>query len=140
MLIKLMLGVRQFQNGSFKSMQETFEGLMSAQKPEILFITCSDSRLIPNLFTQTQPGELFVIRNVGNIIPPSHTPSSEAAGIVFALNELNSIKDIIICGHSQCGAMKGLLAPNLKEYLPEVDAWLSHSHSVLKHLTETDLS
>ncbi len=131
-----MLGVRQFQDGSFIQMQEIFENLSEGQNPEILFITCSDSRLIPTLLTQTKPGELFVIRNVGNIIPPAHVPSSEAAGIVFALNELDSIKDIIICGHSHCGAMKGLLTPNLKERLPEVASWLTHSQSVLKQVMD----
>ncbi|WP_115709552.1 carbonic anhydrase [Legionella sainthelensi] len=137
MLIKLMLGVRQFQGESFKQMQGIFEHLSMGQSPEILFITCSDSRLMPSLLTQTNPGELFVIRNVGNIIPPANVPSSEAAGIVFALNELDSIKDIIICGHSHCGAMKGLLTPNLKDRLPEVSSWLHHSNSVLKQIQET---
>ena len=137
MLIKLMLGVRQFQDGSFKQMEDMFKQLSVGQSPEILFITCSDSRLLPNLLTQTKPGDLFVIRNVGNIIPPSHVPSSEAAGLMFALSELHSIKDIIICGHSHCGAMKGLLTPNLKERLPEVASWLTHSHSVLKQMNES---
>ncbi|AWN75269.1 carbonic anhydrase [Legionella anisa] len=139
MLIRLMLGVRQFQNDSFKQMQEIFKELSIGQKPEILFITCSDSRLMPNLLTQTKPGELFTIRNVGNIIPPSPIPSSEGAGLVFALNELDSIKDIIICGHSHCGAMKGLLTPNLKERLPEVASWLTHSHSVLKQMNDANM-
>ncbi|HHF7367419.1 TPA: carbonic anhydrase [Legionella bozemanae] len=137
MLIRLMLGVRQFQNESFKQMEEDFKKLSAAQNPEILFITCSDSRLLPNLLTQTKPGDLFVIRNVGNIIPPSHVPSSEAAGLMFALSELHSIKDIIICGHSHCGAMKGLLTPNLHEHLPEVASWLTHSHSVLKQVNDS---
>lgn len=137
MLIKLMLGVRQFQDGSFKQMEDMFKQLSIGQNPEILFITCSDSRLLPNLMTQTKPGDLFVIRNVGNIIPPSHVPSSEAAGLMFALSELHSIKDIIICGHSHCGAMKGLLTPNLNERLPEVASWLNHSHSVLKQMNDS---
>ncbi len=138
MLIKLMLGVRQFQGESFKQLQGIFEHLSMGQNPEILFITCSDSRLMPSLLTQTKPGELFVIRNVGNIIPPSDVSSSEAAGIVFALNELDSIRDIIICGHSHCGAMKGLLTPDLKDRLPEVSSWLQHSHSVIKKMQETN--
>jgi carbonic anhydrase len=134
-----MLGVRQFQNDAFKQMQEIFKQLSIGQKPEILFITCSDSRLMPSLLTQTKPGELFTIRNVGNIIPPSHIPSSEAAGLIFALNELDSIKDIIICGHSHCGAIKGLLTPNLKERLPEVASWLTHSHSVLNQMNDSSI-
>ncbi|WP_454784204.1 carbonic anhydrase [Legionella sp. WA2024007413] len=138
MLIKLMLGVRQFQDGSFKQMEGIFKQLSVGQSPEILFITCSDSRLLPNLLTQAKPGDLFVIRNVGNIIPPPHVPSSEAAGLMFALSELHSITDIIICGHSHCGAMKGLLTPGLNERLPEVASWLSHSHSVLKQMNDSN--
>lgn len=129
-----MLGVRQFQGNLYNQMRLIFKQLGAGQNPEILFITCSDSRLTPSLFTQTQPGELFVIRNVGNIIPPADVPSSEGAGIEYALNELAAIKDIIICGHSHCGAMKGLLTPSLKERLPKVASWLTHSHSVLKQI------
>lgn len=132
-----MLGVRRFQNESYKQMEEDFKELSAAQKPEILFITCSDSRIVPHLLTQTKPGDLFVIRNVGNIIPPSYVPSSEAAGLMFALKELPTIKDIIICGHSHCGAMNGLLNPNLHEHLPEVASWLIHSHSVLKQVSDS---
>ncbi|MCE0724151.1 carbonic anhydrase [Legionella resiliens] len=137
MLIKLILGIRKFQDESFKQMESIFKKLSTAQTPDILFITCSDSRLLPSLLTQTKPGDLFIIRNVGNIIPPYNVPSSEAAGLMFALNELPSIKDIIICGHSHCGAMKGLLTPNLKERLPEVASWLTHSHSVLKQMNDS---
>ncbi|STY29867.1 carbonic anhydrase [Legionella wadsworthii] len=140
MLIRLMLGVRKFQDGSFKEMEGMFKKLSTGQNPEILFITCVDSRVDPNLITQTKPGDLFVIRNVGNIIPPSNVPSSEAAGLVFALNGLDSIKHIIVCGHSHCGAMKGLLTPNLHEKLPEVASWLTHSHSVLKHINHSENS
>lgn len=137
MLIKLMLGVRQFQDESFKQMKDIFQRLSSGQDPEILFITCSDSRLLPNLLTQSKPGDLFFIRNVGNIIPPPHVPSSEAAALMFALSELHSIKDIIICGHSHCGAMKGLLAPNPDANHPAVASWLTHSHSVLEKINDS---
>ncbi len=135
MLIKLMLGVLQFNKKPYVEMQSLFEQLSKGQNPDTLFITCADSRIIPSLITQAYPGDLFVIRNIGNIIPPFPSQSSEAGGIEYALNELN-IKDIIICGHSQCGAMKGLLMPNIAERLPAVASWLSHSDSVLQKMHE----
>ncbi|GAB1538312.1 hypothetical protein NUACC21_09700 [Scytonema sp. NUACC21] len=93
----------------------------------MLFITCSDSRIDPNLLTQTQPGELFIIRNVGNVIPPYGTINSgEGAAIEYAVHALG-VKDIIICGHSQCGAMKGLLQlGSLADEMPLVYEWLKH--------------
>jgi carbonic anhydrase len=135
MLIKLMLGVQKFQKKSFKKMQLIFEQLTTGQNPEILFITCSDSRIIPSLVTHSEPGDLFVIRNVGNIIPTFDVPSSEAAAIEYALTML-PIKDIIICGHSDCGAMKGLLNPSLSNKLPAVASWLIHSQEVLENIKE----
>jgi carbonic anhydrase len=104
-----------------------FRQLSQGQAPEILFITCSDSRIDPNLLTQTQPGELFIIRNLGNIIPPHGTlNSSEGAGIEYAVLALN-IKHIIVCGHSNCGSLKGLLQlNNLSDEMPLVYDWLKH--------------
>ena len=134
MLIKLMFGIHKFQAEVFTRMQEVFESLAKGQNPGVLFITCADSRLMPELLTQINPGEFFTLRNVGNIVPLSHIASSEKAGIVYALQGLHNVKDIIICGHSDCGAMKGLLTPNLKNKMPEVAEWLTHSHSVLEQL------
>ncbi|BCA96655.1 hypothetical protein TUM19329_30160 [Legionella antarctica] len=133
MLIKLMLGVLKFNKKPYVKMQSLFEQLGKGQDPETLFITCADSRINPGLITQAKPGELFVIRNIGNIIPPAPSQSSEAAAIEFALSELN-IKDIIVCGHSQCGAMKGLLTPDIAKRLPAVASWLDHSASVLQKM------
>lgn len=133
MLIKLMLGVIQFKKAPFKAMQDLFEELSGGQSPDTLFITCADSRIIPSLITQASPGDLFVIRNIGNIIPPYPSFSSEAGAIEYALSTFK-IKDIIICGHSQCGAMKGLLAPDTAEKLPAVASWLKHSEAVLKDM------
>lgn len=108
---KLIEGLHQFQNSVFGTQRELFERLAHGQTPETLFITCSDSRINPNLLTQTEPGELFILRNAGNIVPPySTSQGGEAATIEFAVAGLN-VRDIIICGHSHCGAMKGLLDP-----------------------------
>lgn len=135
MLIKLMLGLHQFRKKPFELMKELFEQLSNQQNPETLFITCSDSRIIPSLITQAVPGDLFSIRNIGNIIPPTPSNSSETAAIEYALNVLQ-IKDIIICGHSNCGAMKGLLTPGIEQRLPVVASWLHHSRAVLKEIQE----
>lgn len=87
---RLLNGLNDFQNNYFTTHQEFFEQLSHGQSPEILFITCSDSRIDPNLLTQTKPGELFIIRNLGNIIPPYGTVnSSEGAGIEYAISALN---------------------------------------------------
>lgn len=104
-----------------------FELLAKGQNPDTLFITCSDSRIDPNLLTRSQPGELFILRNAGNIVPPHAAASGgEAATIEFAVAALG-VKDIIICGHSHCGAIKGLLNPELIASLPAVASWLSHA-------------
>ncbi len=106
---KLLQGLEKFQSGYFDEHRQLFEQLSHGQKPRILFITCSDSRIDPNLITQAEVGELFVIRNAGNIIPPyGATNGGEGASIEYAINALG-IEQVIICGHSHCGAMKGLL-------------------------------
>ncbi len=127
---KLLKGVHQFQSNYFSSHREMFEQLSLGQHPRILFITCCDSRIDPNLITQTEPGELFIIRNIGNIIPPyGTTTGAEGAAIEYAIQELG-IKNIIVCGHSHCGAMKGLLQVNsLNEKTPLVRDWLKYAEA-----------
>jgi carbonic anhydrase len=94
-----------------------------------LFITCSDSRINPNLLTQTEPGELFILRNAGNLVPPyGALQGGEAATIEFAVAGLG-VKDIIVCGHSHCGAMKGLLTPPAQSDFPALTQWLCHAES-----------
>lgn len=133
MIVELLLGLLKFKNKQFKKLHGLFEELSNGQHPETLFITCSDSRIVPSLLTQADPGELFNIRNPGNLIPPYPIESSEACGVEYALKVLN-VKDIIICGHSQCGAIKGLLTPGLREQLPSTASWLKHAHRVLHDL------
>jgi carbonic anhydrase len=124
---KLVAGIHQFQQDSFRPLQGLFEQLSHGQKPETLFITCSDSRIVPNLLTQSNPGDLFIVRNAGNIVPPhSSISGGEAATIEFAVAGLG-VRDIIVCGHSHCGAMKGLLHPELLADLPAMASWLSHA-------------
>lgn len=126
---KLVQGLHHFRENIFRSQKELFERLADGQQPEALFITCSDSRINPNLITQTNPGDIFILRNAGNIVPPRGAPNSgEEATIEFAVTGLG-VKDIIICGHSMCGAVKGLLEPEALHDMPAVAAWLTHAES-----------
>jgi len=125
----LFSGVRHFRQNVFHTQQELFQELSQAQAPETLFVTCSDSRINPNLITHTNPGDLFVIRNAGNLIPAyGVTTGGEEATIEFALQALG-VKHIVICGHSCCGAMKGLLMPEALTDMPSVAHWLRHAEA-----------
>jgi carbonic anhydrase len=133
---KLIQGIHQFQGKGFLPLQGLFEQLAKGQNAETLFITCSDSRIDPNLLTQSQPGDLFILRNAGNIIPPHGAGNGgEAATIEFAVSALG-VKDIIICGHSLCGAMQGLLHPEQVAQLPALSSWLSHAEMTRRIVQE----
>lgn len=133
---KLVKGIHQFQTDVFSHNQQLFERLADGQSPLALFITCSDSRINPNLLTQTEPGELFILRNAGNIVPAYGTVhGGEAATIEYAVAVLG-VKDIVICGHSHCGAMAGLLKPDSLERLPSVRSWLTHAESTRRIIEE----
>lgn len=133
---KLIKGLHEFQCNYFSSHRELFERLSEGQHPRILFITCCDSRIDPNLITQTQPGELFILRNPGNIIPPyGATKGGEGAAIEYALEALD-IKQIVVCGHSHCGAIEGLLAGDLKAQMPLVYDWLKYAEATKRIIKE----
>ncbi|MFP5501513.1 MAG: carbonic anhydrase [Candidatus Sericytochromatia bacterium] len=133
---KLIRGVHSFQKNFFSDQAELFGRLAKGQAPETLFITCSDSRINPNLLTQTDPGELFILRNAGNIIPPYGAANGgEGATIEYAVAVLD-VKDIIVCGHSHCGAMGGMLNPEGLDELPAVRQWLSHAESTRRIIKE----
>ena len=124
---KLIRGIQQFQAGVFRSKSELFRTLEHGQSPEVLFVTCSDSRIVPHLLTQTDPGDLFVVRNIGNIIPPHGWGDAGAESAVeYAVTALE-VKHIVICGHCHCGAIKGLLHPEALGTMPTVAAWLVHA-------------
>ena len=107
---KILTGVERFRRHEYVKNRDLFEHLAhKQQKPIALFITCADSRVNPNLITQTDPGDLFLIRNAGNIVPPHGSPiGGEAATVEYSI-EVLGIRNIILCGHSQCGAMKAML-------------------------------
>jgi carbonic anhydrase len=133
---KLVEGIHQFQKDIFGSQQSMFERLVEGQQPLALFITCSDSRIDPSLLTQTKPGELFIMRNAGNIVPPHGSAGGgEAATIEYAVSVLR-VKDIVICGHSHCGAMNGLLNPGSLDELPAVRGWLSYADATQRIMRE----
>jgi carbonic anhydrase len=134
---KLIQGIHSFQTNYLSTHREMFELLSHGQHPRILFITCSDSRIDPNLITQTEPGEMFIIRNAGNIIPPyGATNGGEGAAVEYAVHALG-VKDIIVCGHSHCGAMKGLLKlDKLAKEMPLVHEWLKHAEATRRTIEE----
>jgi carbonic anhydrase len=128
---KLIQGLAKFKSTDYQQRKKLFKELASGQSPEVLFITCSDSRIDPNLITETEPGDLFIIRNAGNIVPP-HVMSAggNTATIEYAVQVLG-VKDIVVCGHTDCGAMKGAMNPDSLKSLPHVSNWLSHSAAAL---------
>ena len=124
-------GVVQFQNEVFPSKQALFERLSKGQAPEALFIACSDSRVETAMITQTDPGDLFICRNAGNIVPPHtiHT-GGMTASIEFAVAALN-VPHIVICGHTECGAMHGAMNPDALNDLPHVKEWLGYAQEAV---------
>jgi carbonic anhydrase len=132
-------GVVRFQTEVYPQQQALFEQLAKGQSPEALFITCSDSRIETAMLTQTAPGELFICRNAGNIVPP-HTQQTGGmtASIEFAVAVLK-VPHIVICGHTECGAMKGAMNPEGLDSLPHVKEWLGFSKAavdVMAHIAD----
>ncbi len=126
---KIVRGIHHFQTTQFDTHRELFSQLSKGQQPDTLLITCSDSRIAPDLLMQTKPGELFVLRNAGNIVPPFRAANGgEGATIEFAIGGLG-VKHIVVMGHSLCGAMKGLLNPESLTTLPLVADWLKQAEA-----------
>lgn len=120
-------GFKRFRCEIFPQQEELFKKLATAQSPRAMFITCADSRVVPELITQSSPGDLFVNRNVGNVVPPyGQMMGGVSTAIEYAVMALG-VQHIIICGHSDCGAMKAVLNPAELERMPTVKAWLRHA-------------
>ena len=136
---RLYKGIWNFQRSYFREEADFFRRLSTGQSPEVLFITCADSRVDPNLVTQSRPGELYIIRNVGNMVPPYadiKDKNSVAAAIEFAVLNLK-VKDIIVCGHSNCGAMQALTAEERTFHdMSHLRDWLSLADSVRKIISQ----
>lgn len=122
-------GVLKFQQNTFPKLSHLFKELAATQNPSVLFITCSDSRVVPELLTQQDPGDIFVIRNAGNIVPSySAEPGGVTATVEYAVAVLG-VTDIVICGHSDCGAMTAISTCKCLNHLPAVAGWLRHADS-----------
>lgn len=136
---KLIQGIIEFHRNRRDAVKDTFAKLALGQKPDALFIACSDSRVAVNVFASTDPGDLFVIRNAGNLVTPAETSSSdesEVAAIEFALEYLE-VGHVIVCGHSDCGAMKALCRGRSQLELPYLKHWLRHGDAALKSVRES---
>ncbi|HET7798149.1 carbonic anhydrase [Nevskia sp.] len=132
---KLIEGFAQFRKVTYPTKERLFKKLASGQAPHTLIITCADSRVVPEYFTSSDPGEIFVVRNVGNIVPPyAQFVGGVSAAIEYAVVVLG-VKDIVVCGHSDCGAMKATLKPGSTEGMPAVTSWLQHAQ-IARHVFE----
>jgi carbonic anhydrase len=141
-LEELKAGVRRFRSEVYPDHEQAYMKAASVpQTPHALIVTCADSRIDPELITQSRPGDVFVTRNVGNLVPAyGEMLGGVSAVIEYAVSALK-VQHVVICGHSDCGAMKGLLQPESLEKLPTVKSWLRNAHaalSVANSLTETD--
>ena len=132
---RLIEGFDHFHHNVFPSQRALFKKLAAGQSPSTMFITCADSRVMPEMMFNTQPGELFVYRNIGNIVPPyAQHVSGVVAAIEYAVKVLK-VQHIVICGHSDCGAMKALQKPELVKDMPSVAAWMKHG-DVARYVVE----
>lgn len=125
---RIVTGVRKFQTEVFPQQRALFESLRRKQDPLALFITCADARVVPNLFTHTGPGEIFIERNPGNMVPPyGDFVGGVTSGVEYA-NLVLKVPLIIVCGHTDCGVMKALLHPETTAGLPGVQQWMRHGN------------
>lgn len=135
----LLRGLLEFHEQSRPLHLERFRELKDGQAPQTLFIACADSRVAPNLLASTDPGELFTMRNVGNLMPPAHADGtssgdlSEASAVEYAVSVLK-VENVVVCGHSNCGAMRAVIAPSHLDDAPNLARWLEHARPALARL------
>ena len=140
---KLIMGIVDFHERLRPQYAERFRELAVKQTPDTLFITCSDSRVVPNLLASSHPGDLFTMRNVGNLVPPATADGlsvgdlSEASAIEYAVLVLN-VSNIVVCGHSECGAMRAVLAQKPSLNTPNLNKWLGNANTAaFRSITRT---
>jgi carbonic anhydrase len=132
-IAKVFQGYLRFREEVYPEHRELFDQLKNQQNPQVLFITCADSRIDPSLITHTDPGDLFICRNIGNIVPAYGEMLGGVSAVVeYAVMAL-AVKDIIVCGHTDCGAMKALRDPDapVLASMPTVRSWLRNAHAAL---------
>lgn len=141
-LLDILHGVQRFKSDIYPEHKELYNQLAEKQSPPTLFITCADSRISPELLTHQSPGNLFVLRNIGNIVPAyGNSFGGVTSAIEYAVYALK-VSIIIICGHSDCGAMSALIHPEKTETMPAVKKWLQYAetaHAVTGALSATDV-
>ena len=136
---KLLQGIAEFRRKRPPDHAEKFSRLALAQNPDALLICCADSRVAPNVFASVEPGDLLVVRNVGNLVPPHaevtgpRGGASVAAAIELAFHALH-VRDMIVCGHSECAAMRALASGRRPEHAPHLNVWLRHGEPALQGL------
>ena len=135
-LAELKAGIRRFRTEIYPENEATYiEAVSKPQRPHALFVTCADSRIDPELITQSGPGDLFVTRNVGNLVPAyGEMLGGVSAVIEYAVTALK-VQHVVVCGHTDCGAMKGLLNPESLTEMPTVRSWLKNAHAALSVAT-----
>lgn len=134
----LIQGHRRFLAEAFPARKAQFHLLSDRQQPEVLFVTCADSRVVPDLILQTQPGDLFLCRNAGNVIPRAGEPAGGVSATVEYAVRVLQVRHLIVCGHSDCGVIRALMAPNALEGLPRVQDWLQHVEPAWDYLDEVE--
>ena len=128
---KIIEGLQNFKQNIHNTERDRYQFLAAGQDPKTMFITCSDSRIVSQYLLGFHPGEVFVVRNAGNIVPPyDQSIGGVEATVEMALKKLN-LEHIIVCGHSDCGAMTLLTSPDKLKGLPQTEKWLTHSHAAL---------
>jgi carbonic anhydrase len=135
---QLIKGHKRFLTEMFPQRRDQFHLLAERQAPETLFITCADSRIVPDLILQTQPGDLFICRNAGNVIPRAGEPAGGVSATIEYAVQVLKVRHLIVCGHSDCGVIRALMAPQMLDGLNSVHDWLQHVEPAWKYLDEVE--
>jgi len=135
---RLIEGHKRFLAEAFPGKRDQFHLLAEGQQPETLFVTCADSRVVPDLVLQTQPGEMFICRNAGNVIPRAGEPAGGVSATIEYAVQVLRVRHLIVCGHSDCGVIRALMAPHALDGLPSVLDWLQHVEPAWEYVDEVE--
>ena len=135
---QLIKGHKHFLTELFPQRRDQFHLLAEAQAPETLFLTCADSRIVPDLILQTQPGDLFICRNAGNVVPRAGEPAGGVSATIEYAVQVLRVRHLIVCGHSDCGVIRALMAPQRLTGLPNVLDWLQHVEPAWQYLGDVE--